>query len=224
MSTEGAHPKLLPGFECRELQGGSREANVNQAITIELQFFLISILWGGILLLVYDGLRVIRRLIKHDSFFLAVEDLIFWVLASVSIFAMMYRENNGIIRGFSVMGMAIGMVLYHYIFSEILVNIITKFIRTLIRPFTMAYNKIKKFVLFLMSKAKNAIKLLLMQLIKLMKSVRIALTTRKQALTVKRRKNSEKKALEKVKMKEQRQAEQKLKAEKQLKAEKKIKK
>ncbi|MHB8131733.1 MAG: spore cortex biosynthesis protein YabQ [Mobilitalea sp.] len=184
---------------------------MNHAITIELQFFLISILWGGILLLVYDGLRIVRRLIKHDSFFLAVEDLIFWVLASVFIFAMMYRENNGIIRGFSVMGMAIGMVLYHYIFSEILVNIITKFIRTLIRPFTMAYNKTKKFVLFLMSKAKNAIKLLLMQLIKWMKSVRIALTTRKHALTIKHKKNSEKKALEKVKKKEQRQVEQKSK-------------
>ncbi|MDF2944786.1 MAG: hypothetical protein K0S01_3644 [Herbinix sp.] len=170
---------------------------MNHAITVELQFFLRSILWGGLLLLVYDGLRIIRRLIKHDSFFVAVEDLIFWVAASLFIFIMMYKENNGIIRGFSVMGMAIGMILYHYIVSELLVNAITKFIRTLFRPFAIAFGKVKRFILYLISIAKKIVKFILRRLKKLRKSVKIVLSKRKQKMDVKHQKRMEKKALEK---------------------------
>ena len=171
---------------------------MNHAITIELQFFLISILWGGLLLLVYDGLRIIRRIIKHDSFFVAVEDLIFWVAASLFIFAMMYKENNGIIRGFSVMGMAIGMVLYHYIFSELLVNAITKFIRTLFRPFAIAFSWIKRFILYLSTIGKKIVKFILRRLKKWRKSVKIALNIRKQKKDIKQKKHLEKKELEKI--------------------------
>ncbi len=169
---------------------------MNQAITVELQFFLISILWGAILLLVYDGLRILRRVIKHDRFFIAVEDLIFWVLASLFIFAMMYKENNGIIRGFSVMGMAIGMVIYHYIISEIFVTMITKLIHMLLRPFSIAYNSVKKFVLFLASKGKKVLKFLLSRLKKHYQSVKITLNKRKQKRAAIKQKRMEKKALE----------------------------
>ncbi len=169
---------------------------MNQAITVELQFFLISILWGAILLLVYDGLRILRRVIKHDRFFIAVEDLIFWVLASLFIFAMMYKENNGIIRGFSVMGMAIGMVIYHYIISDIFVTMITKLIHMLLRPFSIAYNSVKKFILFLASKGKKVLKFLLSRLKKHYQSVKITLNKRKQKHAAIKQKRMEKKALD----------------------------
>lgn len=171
---------------------------MNQAISVELQFFLISVLWGAILLLVYDGLRILRRVIKHDSFFIAVEDLIFWVLASLFIFAMMYKENNGIIRGFSVMGMAIGMVIYHYIISEFFVTMITKLIHMLLRPFSIAYNSVKKFVLFLASKGKKVLKFLLSRLKKHYQSVKITLNKRKQKHAATKQKLLEKKTLEKL--------------------------
>ena len=133
---------------------------MNHAITMELQFFLISILWGAIVLFAYDcrrlrpgrflaaydGFRIIRRIIRHNGFFLAIEDLIFWMIAGLFIFSMIYRENNGVIRGFSVMGMAIGMVLYHYILSDFLVSFITKIIRALLRPFRFIIKKIKVFI------------------------------------------------------------------------------
>lgn len=154
---------------------------MNHAITVELQFFLLSILWGAIILLAYDLLRIVRRLIKHGSFFLAIEDILFWVMASVFIFAMIYRENNGIIRGFTIMGMTIGMVLYHYIISEHLVYIITKLIRTLFKPFSIAFKYIKKFFLFIGKKVKKAFLLFLLRLKKISKSVKITINSKKQA-------------------------------------------
>lgn len=153
---------------------------MNQEITVEVQFFLISVLWGGIILLAYDGLRIIRRLINHGTFFLAFEDLIFWVTASVFVFSMIYRQNSGIIRGFSVMGMTIGMVLYHYIFKNSVVEIIVKGIRILLRPFALVIKTVKKGIHFIISKVKKSARFLIRQLKKLFKSVKITVNKRKK--------------------------------------------
>lgn len=164
---------------------------MNQAITVELQFFLISVLWGSIILLAYDGLRILRRLIKHGIIFLAVEDIIFWVVASVFIFSMIYKQNNGIIRGFSVMGMTIGMVLYHYIFKDYIVNLITKCIRILLRPLTIAIHTVKKFLRYLVLRGKKFVKFLTGQLKKSAKSVKISVQRKNQVLTSKRMKRKQ---------------------------------
>ncbi|NLP34662.1 MAG: hypothetical protein GX359_05625 [Clostridiales bacterium] len=172
---------------------------MNQAITIELQFFLISILWGAIILLGYDALRILRRLIKHKGFFLAVEDLIFWVVTSVFVFAMIYRENNGVIRGFSIMGMAIGMVLYHYILSDFIVNLITKIIVTLLTPFRFVLSKIKQLLKFLIVRAKKINRFLIIRLKKTSKSFKIAINTKRQKRADKRKKRRDENALKKNK-------------------------
>ncbi len=172
---------------------------MNHAITMELQFFLISILWGAIVLLAYDGFRIIRRIIRHNGFFLAIEDLIFWMIAGLFIFSMIYRENNGVIRGFSVMGMAIGMVLYHYILSDFLVSFITKIIRALLRPFRFIIKKIKQLLHFLTSIGKRMVNFLFRRLKKCNQSVRIKLNNRKQKHNAKKKKRRSKKALKKKK-------------------------
>ena len=152
---------------------------MNPAISVELYFFLTSILWGGIVLLAYDVLRILRRLIKHDTFFIAIEDLIFWVIASLFIFAMIYHRNNGIIRGFSVMGMLLGGILYHFSVSELLVNLIAKLIRVLLSPIMMALKKIKYFLRFIRLRSCKIINSLLFRLKKNLKSVKITLKNRK---------------------------------------------
>lgn len=186
---------------------------MNKAITFELEFFLISILWGAIILLVYDGFRIFRRLIKHNEIFLATEDLIFWVAASVFIFAMMYQQNNGIIRGFSVMGMAIGMILYHYILSELIVSMITKLLNTLFRPITFAIKQIKRMLLFIRAKFKKLSNFLLLRLKKTAKSVRIILNKQQKKSTVKRELKREKNMEEKKKQSQRKLAEKKRKEE-----------
>lgn len=185
---------------------------MNHAITTQLEFFLISILWGAIILVAYDVFRILRRLIKHNSIFLAVEDLIFWVTASVFIFAMIYNENDGIIRGFSVMGVTIGMVLYHYILSSFLVNTITKLIQTLLRPFTIAINMVKRFFRFVFLKGKKIVNFFTRRLKKLWNSYKIKLDAKRKVVAAKRAIKAEKKANEKKKKDEQKLAKRKGKA------------
>ncbi len=159
---------------------------MNEAITVELQFFLISILWGVLILLAYDLLRIFRRLIAHNGLVLAIEDLLFWVIASLFIFAMIYTMNNGTIRGFSVMGMGIGMTLYHFIFSELLVKWMTKALLLILRPIRILLNRIKGVLRFVLSKLRRIFAKLYYQLKKTAKSVRIALNKRRERYLAKR--------------------------------------
>lgn len=149
---------------------------MNPELAVELHFFAFCILWGGLVLLTYDILRVIRRLIKHGNLFLAVEDLIFWIIAGVFIFIMIYRQNNGIIRGFAVMGMTAGMLLYNMLVGDRLVNIVVKLIRILIKPFTALLRLIRKRLAMLEKRIKNILKLLLKQLNLACKSIKMRIS------------------------------------------------
>lgn len=153
---------------------------MNQGITIELQFFMISILWGAIILLAYDQLRILRRIIRHNLWVVTIEDLIFWIMASVFIFVMIYEKNYGTIRGFSVMGMGIGMVLYHYIFSERIVWLISRGIQILLRPILLLIRWVKRVLHFLVGKIKMILCKMHMQLKNRMKSVKIFISNNKQ--------------------------------------------
>lgn len=182
---------------------------MNQAISVELWFFLVSILSGAILLAVYDLFRVLRRLIKHDSIIIALEDLLFWIGASLYIFSMMFRENNGIIRGFSIMGMIIGMVLYHFVLSEQIVGLITKLIRMLLRPLVIICRKIKAIIRIIIRKIRRIVKFIAGRLKKRLESVKMALNKRRQAAIAVRCKRDAKKLLRKKKEQELKQAKKK---------------
>src|SRR5699024_3607174 len=85
----------------------------------------------------------------------------------------------GIIRGFSIMGMAIGMVAYHYIISNFIVRLLTKLIQLLLKPFGFILKKIKNVVLYI-------INFVLIRLKRLFKSVRIGLNNRMEKKKAKR--------------------------------------
>lgn len=97
-------------------------AGMNQ----ELYFFLNSILMGIFLTFLYDVLRILRRMIPHRGLGIAIEDAIYWVISAIMIFKMMYEKNNGAIRGFSIVGIGIGMLLYTGGVSKFLVKYMTK--------------------------------------------------------------------------------------------------
>jgi Spore cortex protein YabQ (Spore_YabQ). len=105
---------------------------MNDEIFAELRFFAVSFYWGMLLLVIYDLFRILRRVIKHNNFFIALEDIIYWTVCGVLIFHMIYRQNNGIIRGFSILAMVLGMLFYHGVFSDFLVDSIAGFINRIL--------------------------------------------------------------------------------------------
>ena len=95
-------------------------------INLEVKLFLASVAWGIGLVVLYDCFRIFRRIVRHNKIWAGLEDLLFWIVCAILIFRMMYRINDGAIRGFAIAGVVIGMVLYHYSVSEFLVGILTK--------------------------------------------------------------------------------------------------
>lgn len=106
---------------------------MNEAILVELQFFVISILWGSLILIIYDGLRIIRIIIKHKQIVVALEDILYWLMCGILIFQMMYKHNHGIVRAFSILGMLMGMIFYHYLLSDIIVDNLSTLLKRIIR-------------------------------------------------------------------------------------------
>ncbi len=101
---------------------------MSDAIGLQCSFFLVSVLWGAILLIIYDVLRILRRIKKHKWFTIGAEDFLFWMLSAFLIFRMMYEQNDGNIRGFSILGMGLGMVLYSNTISPYFVDGVSRFI------------------------------------------------------------------------------------------------
>lgn len=153
---------------------------MNNAINIELQFFIVSILWGAIILIVYDLLRILRRIISHSSFVIALEDLTFWVLTSVFIFSMVYRMNNGTIRGYSILGMVLGMVLYFITFSELFVRLGSRLLIFILRPLRWLLLQMKKAYYYIMKKIKKILRWLYKQLKKITTYVKMFINKKLQ--------------------------------------------
>lgn len=154
-------------------------------INLEVKLFLASIVWGIILVVLYDGLRIIRRVIKHNRFIAAIGDIIYWSVSAILIFRMMYRINDGGIRGFAIMGMLLGMVLYHYSVSDFLVymiakgiykgeSIIVKVFKFIMKPFIWCFRRSKWFLGFFTKIFHKPAKAGRKSLKKLWKQVKIA--------------------------------------------------
>ena len=87
------------------------------------------------MMVLYDILRLWRRLIHHNTFAVAVEDVLYWLVCGVLIFRMLYLENSGAVRGFAIVAVVLGMLLY--LQFEKFLNKIRKKLKNLVKRFIM---------------------------------------------------------------------------------------
>ena len=96
---------------------------VSAAISEQAASLGVSILIGGALFLLYDIFRIFRRVVPHGNFWIGVEDFFYWLCCTAVVFVMLYRENDGMVRGFSIGGIMIGMLLYYFLLSRFVIRI-----------------------------------------------------------------------------------------------------
>lgn len=94
-------------------------------MTNENEFLLHALMMGIFITFVYDVIRIFRRVIPHNSFFVSLEDLGFWIYCGGSVFLLMYHESNGELRWFAVFGAIVGMLLYRKLFSPLFVKYVS---------------------------------------------------------------------------------------------------
>lgn len=120
----------------------------------ENQFLLHAFCMGIFITAVYDGLRIFRRVIPHNGFWISVEDLGFWIYCAAEVFLMMYHESDGTLRWFAILGAMTGMFLYKKLVSGWLVKYtalffgkvtagLLKLFQCFCRPFRTAAGKVQ---------------------------------------------------------------------------------
>ncbi len=108
---------------------------ISDDILGEVYLLSIALSYGVILAVVYDCIRVLRRIVIHKRITgMIIEDVIFWIIAGFVIFVVGYKTNNGVIRGFVIIGLASGAAMYEYAFSRLVVNTLTRIIKVILIP------------------------------------------------------------------------------------------
>ena len=87
-------------------------AKVIGGVAGELVFFMRSFLLGFLMRLGYEPIIFFRRVFRQPKLLLDVQDVLFWTFGSFLMFGLLFRENNGTPRLFSLIGIAAGMALY----------------------------------------------------------------------------------------------------------------
>lgn len=94
----------------------------------EVSVFLQAVLAGSTVLLAYHCIRVLRRLLRHNLFWISIEDFLFWTGTALYLFVEIYRTSDGMIRWFFVIGVGTGS-LVSYGILKILVKMYRKIFR-----------------------------------------------------------------------------------------------
>lgn len=85
--------------------------------------FLLCIALGGGMGLLYDALRLLRRLLPHTAFLIQLEDALYWLASLWFVFAALLRQNHGEIRFFILLGLLGGLGLYAMTLSRLVMAV-----------------------------------------------------------------------------------------------------
>ena len=99
---------------------------INQGI-----LFLIFVLNGIIIGLIFDFFRILRKSFKTSNFITYIEDILFWVLTGLLLIYSIFKFNNGEIRLFMLFGVFMGCVIYMLLISSFFIRINVKIISIL---------------------------------------------------------------------------------------------
>lgn len=117
---------------------------MSEIITWEWRFLAISMMWGMALSVLYDILRIFRRVVIHRKVYvMAAEDILFWMFCGFFIFHVTFMVNDGIVRAFSVIGFVLGSLMYQYTLSPYFVKYSAKAIRFVLKPLKKLFKYIR---------------------------------------------------------------------------------
>ena len=119
--------------------------------------FLIFTINGILIGFLFDIFRILRKSFKTNDLVTYIEDIIFWILTGIIILFSMCKFCDGELRGFTIIGIVIGVILYMLTIStyiikisvfiiNILKTIIGKIIKVIIYPFKLIWGIMKKII------------------------------------------------------------------------------
>lgn len=158
-------------------------------IYVESKHIGYAILWGLELAIFYDAFSIFRNVVRHKNFFIYAEDFFYWIACAIFVFENLYEIGDGYIRWYMALGVGIGMLAYKLTLSKKIVKIVSyilnkvkwivfKIMRILIKPFCIAWQKMRRFLGYTRARIKSVLRLLKKKLTLAAKMLKIALCKR----------------------------------------------
>ncbi|MBQ6153017.1 MAG: spore cortex biosynthesis protein YabQ [Ruminococcus sp.] len=157
-------------------------------------YFLVSIVFGAALSVLYDLVRLIRLIWEKKAIVNVAGDILFFVVAGVLTFLFALPFNKGEVRGFIVLGEAIGFLPVHMTLGAVFSRVSGAVILTL-RKFT---HKIFKIVKKLFEKLLNFMHFILYNISVIKDRVHRTVSEKKPKSRVRKQKNEQKRKKEKA--------------------------
>ena len=100
------------------------------SLEAETRIYLLSVLLGAGIGVLYDLFRGVRVLFKHKSWLVAIEDALFALLAGFAVFTFA-TALTGKLRVFTLFGMACGAVIEHFTVGNLAIFVLRKIVECL---------------------------------------------------------------------------------------------
>ena len=89
----------------------------------KLYIFLLFILTGIVIGIVFDIFRIFRRSFKTNDIITYVQDFLFWLVTGCILLFSIFTFNNGGLRGDIFIGIILGVLLHLLLLSKYFINI-----------------------------------------------------------------------------------------------------
>ena len=112
-------------------------------INAQFHLFLIFIINGFIIGLLFDFFRILRKSIKTADLITYVEDALFWILSGFIILYSIFTYNNGEIRLYMFLAIILGILIYIFFISKFILKISLLIINFFKNIFLKIFNVLK---------------------------------------------------------------------------------
>ncbi len=89
----------------------------------QVYIFIIYILNGFLIGILFDCFRILRRCFKTNDFITQLEDILFGIICGAILLVSGLKFNNGELRLYTFIGIILGITLYMLIFSSVFIKI-----------------------------------------------------------------------------------------------------
>lgn len=131
--------------------------------------FVIFILNGFLIGILFDIFRILRKSFKTKDIVTYIEDILFWIITGVFLLYSVFKFNDGEIRLYMFIAILIGVLLYMLILSSYIVkinvkiitsvkNLLQKTFNVFFKPFKKLFDKIRLMITNLFKKNQKSIK------------------------------------------------------------------
>ena len=126
----------------------------------EVDIFFRAITLGVIFALIYDFIRIIRRIVFKSFIIMGLEDILYWLIMAVMTCVFLYKVNGGVIRSYIITGIAAGMILYELSIGRFAVKYLTIALRFILGKICKIFEKIWKMLHWGLKKVFKPIRIL----------------------------------------------------------------